>query len=57
MKLLATFLSSHASRFQFFARTPAVIEPPETLEIRSSFGSRPTSLSRQSTPTWNTIAR
>jgi hypothetical protein len=39
------------------ASTPAVMEPPETLDTSVSVGSRPASLSRHSTPTWKTIAR
>jgi len=38
------------SWFQFNASTPAVIEPPETLEILFIFGSQPISFNRQRTP-------
>ncbi len=41
---------SKCSAFQCLASTPAVIEPPDTLEMRSSFGSQPSSLSRHSAP-------
>ena len=37
--------------------SPETIDPPETLEIRSSRASSPSSLSRRSAPTWNSIAR
>ena len=49
--------SSKSSRGQASASAPAVIEPPETLEIRSSRGRYPASFSRQSAPTWKSIAR
>src|SRR4051812_30698 len=39
------------------ARTPAVIEPPDTLEIRSSLGKKPVSCRRHVEPTWKSIAR
>ena len=37
--------------------SPAVIEPPETLEIRLTVPSTLASWSRQSVPIWNSIAR
>jgi hypothetical protein len=37
--------------------TAAVIDPPETLEIRFSCGGRPSWFSRHSAPTWNSMAR
>ena len=50
--------SPSASSFgQASASAPAVIEPPETLETRSSRLSQPASCSRQTTPTWNSMAR
>jgi len=56
-KPAATPWASKPSSFQCRPRTPAVIEPPETLEIRSSLGSQPASFRRQSDPTWNSMAR
>jgi hypothetical protein len=53
---VATSLTN-ASRFQRWPNTPAVIDPPETLEMRASFGRYPASFSRQSEPTWKSIAR
>src|SRR5216683_2798406 len=48
---------SKSSSRQRLPRTPAVIEPPETLETRASPRSIPRSFSRQSAPRWNTMAR
>jgi hypothetical protein len=42
---------SAASRGQASASAPAVIEPPDTLEMRSMRSSQPASCSRQITPT------
>jgi hypothetical protein len=44
--------SGHAT-----ASCPAAIEPPETLETRSSRESQPASFRRQSEPAWKSIAR
>ena len=53
----ATPAPSKARRLHLSPSTPAVIEPPETLETRARRRRYPASLSRHSTPTWNTIAR
>ena len=50
-------VSSKASSSQASASTPAVIEPPETLETRVEPRSQPSSFSRQSAPRWKSIAR
>ena len=44
-------IPSAASRGQASASAPAVIEPPDTLETRSSRSSQPASCSRHTTPT------
>ena len=49
--------ASKLSRFHFSANSPEVIEPPETLETRSSFLRNPSSFKRQSEPRWKSIAR
>src|SRR5437660_1549928 len=46
-----------ASEVQFIASTPAVIEPPDTLEMRSSFSRYFESFRYQSVPRWKSIAR
>jgi hypothetical protein len=56
-KLVAMPAASKPRLRQASASTPAVMDPPETLEILVSFGSQPISLSRHSTPTWKIIAR
>ncbi len=43
--------------FQCSPRTPAVIDPPETLEMRSSLPKYLASFKRMRVPTWNNIAR
>src|SRR5215211_5112058 len=53
----ASSKGSAASRGQARASAPAVIEPPDTLEMRSRRSSQPASRRRQITPTWNSIAR
>jgi hypothetical protein len=45
------------SDIQFIPRTAAVIDPPETLDIRFRVPNVPISLRRQRLPTWNSIAR
>lgn len=45
------------SAFHFSASTPAVIEPPDTLEIRLRPASWPLSYKRQIAPMWNSMAR
>ena len=56
-KFVARFPSSKSSSFQASASTPAVIEPPETLDTRATPRSSPSSFSRQSAPRWKSIAR
>ena len=53
----ATPAPSKARLAQFSASTPAVIDPPETLETRHSLRSQPAWLRRRTVPTWNSIAR
>ncbi|HKC60869.1 MAG TPA: hypothetical protein VKB92_12340 [Myxococcales bacterium] len=48
---------SKSSSRQRLPNTPAVIEPPETLETRETPRSIPRSFSRQRIPRWKTIAR
>ena len=53
----ATPSPSNCRRPQCRPSVAAVIEPPDTLDTRSSFTRNPSSFSRHSAPTWNTIAR
>ena len=55
-KFVATSSTKFRS-FQWMPSSPETIDPPETLEIRSRRASSPSSLSRRSAPTWNSIAR
>src|SRR5262245_60775438 len=56
LKFLAT-PSRKSKDVQASPSTPAVMEPPDTLEIRSSRGSQPISFKRQRAPTWKRDAR
>ena len=42
---------------QTAASLPAAIEPPDTLEIRLSFDSSPSSFKRINAPAWKSMAR
>src|SRR5262245_30240972 len=57
MKFRPTPCPSKSSFDQFEARTPDVMEPPETLENLSIRLRYPSSLSRHRLPAWNSIAR